>query len=293
MKPRLIELSNKSGLKVILSSLGASIVEIYLDDVLLTMSPVNTDDLNRGDIYYGKTIGPICNRVKDGLVIINNKSYYLPLNEKGVSNHSGNDGLSNKIFDYKVEDNTVIFTYRYEGTLPGKTNYRISYILEDDALKIDFEAIPEETTIIALTNHTFFSLGEACIDNLSLWIPAKEYIKTNPNNLLPETIKPIDEYLDFNNEKRATGSYDHCYFLKEERAYLKSSSYKLEIETDYPYLQIYTDNFIDSVSVRNTTNKTRRGIAIEPEDSLLDRSLIKSGEKYHRFIVYRFKKLNT
>ena len=288
MKPHLIELSNKSGLKVILSTLGASIVEIYLDDVLLTMSPVSVNDLNRGDIYYGKTIGPIANRVKDGLVVINNKSYYLPLNEKGVSNHSGNDGLPNKIFDYRKEDNKVTFEYRYNGVLPGETLYRIIYTLGDRFLRIDLEATPKEDTIIALTNHTFFNLGEACIDNLSLWIPANEYVEVDSNNLVPLRKRQINNYLDFNKEKSLKDSYDHCYFLKEKKAYLKSYKYRLDIETDYPCLQIYSDNFIDGVSVRNTTNKTRRGIAIEPEDSLLDRPLVKNGEQYSRYILYTF-----
>ena len=291
MKPHLIELSNNSGLKVIFSSLGASIVEIYLDGVLLTMSPIDIDDLNREDIYYGKTIGPIANRVKDGLVVINNKSYFLPLNEKGVSNHSGSDGLSNKIFDYQIKDKQVIFEYRYKGVLPGKALYRIIYTLDGCSLRIDLEAIPKEDTVIALTNHTFFNLGEACIDNLSLAIPADEYIEADPNNLVPLQKKPINDCLDFNKEKTLRDSYDHCYFLREKKAYLKSDKYKLEIETDYACLQIYTDNFVDNVKVKNTSSFTRRGIAIEPEDSLLDRSLIKNGEQYHRFIVYKFLKL--
>lgn len=292
MNQRLIELTNESGLKVVLSSLGASIVEIYLNDVLLTMSPVDINDLNREDVYYGKTIGPIANRVKDGLVVINNKSYYLPLNEKGVSNHSGSDGLSSKIFDYKKEDNKVIFEYHYKGALPGKTLYKIIYSLNKSSLRIDFEATPKEDTILALTNHTFFNLGETCIDNLLLMIPSNEYIEVNQSNLVPKEKKTINDYLDFNKEKGLNGSYDHCYFLKESKAYLKNDKYKLEIETDYPCLQIYTDNFVDNVSVKNTNIKTRRGIAIEPEDSLLDRPLIKKGDQYRRFIIYSFKQQN-
>ena len=78
---------NNNDFKVTLSSLGASIVSIYIGDDILTMTPVNLDDLNRKDIYYGKTIGPITNRVKDGLIKIDNKEYHLPLNEVGISNH--------------------------------------------------------------------------------------------------------------------------------------------------------------------------------------------------------------
>ena len=59
--------------KVILSALGASIVQISINEDILTMTPINFDDLNRRDIYYGKTIGPITNRIKDGFIKIDDK----------------------------------------------------------------------------------------------------------------------------------------------------------------------------------------------------------------------------
>ena len=111
IKDKYIKVVN-GNLNVVLSCLGASIVEIKYDDDLMTLTPVNYEDLNREDIYYGKTIGPIANRIKDGLVVIDNKNYYLPLNEKGVCNHSGKVGLSNKIFNVSVEDGRVIFIYK-------------------------------------------------------------------------------------------------------------------------------------------------------------------------------------
>ena len=106
-KDKYIYITN-GDLDIVLSCLGASIVEIKYNDDLLTMTPINYDDLNREDIYYGKTIGPVANRVKDGLIKIDNQNYYLPLNEKGVCNHSGKAGLSNQIFDVDIKEEKVI-----------------------------------------------------------------------------------------------------------------------------------------------------------------------------------------
>lgn len=305
-KIEIIELSNKNGLKVLLSNLGASIVEIWLDNTLLTMSPVNIKDLKKDYIYYGKTIGPICNRIKDGIVEIDFLEYQLPLNEKDVCNHSGKEGLSNVFFDYVQKENEVVFTHIYQGALPSKVSYKIKYTLNNDnSLRIDFEATPEERTIIALTNHTFFNLGEENINNLSMVIPASYYIELDSKSLVPLRKKKLIDCLDFNKEKyltkdidnsyltsSKTNGYDHCFFLKKSaKCQLNSKKYSLLIETNYHCLQIYTDNYEDGVLTKNTSYKKRRSIAIEPEDSLLDRPIIKSGETYRRHIIYHFKKL--
>lgn len=283
-----IELTNDSGLKVILSNLGASIVEIYFNNDLLTMSPINKDDLKRGDIYYGKTIGPIANRIENGLVVINNKEYHLPLNEKKACNHSGINGLSNQIFNYRYNNDSVEFYLDYEGDLLGKTIYKVIYKLVNSTLRIEFDALPNQDTIIALTNHTFFNLGENGINNLSLTIPADYYVESD-QNLIPRNKKEINKDLDFNKEKKISLAYDHCYFLKDSKiSYLRSNKYELIIKTDYPCLQIYTDNFSDGVDIKNTSLRTRRGIAIEPEDSLIDRPIIRSGNHYQRYIEYIF-----
>ena len=64
-KDKYIYITN-GDLDIVLSCLGASIVEIKYNDDLLTFTPVKYDDLDREDIYYGKTIGPIANRVNRG-----------------------------------------------------------------------------------------------------------------------------------------------------------------------------------------------------------------------------------
>ena len=162
--------------KVILSTLGASIVQISIDEDILTMTPINFNDLNRRDIYYGKTIGPITNRIKDGLIKIDDKEYQFPLNEEGISNHSGHLGLSNKLFVSNIQGNRVIFTH-----LQKINNVNISYgimytFLDNYQIRIDYVVRVSDKFIINLTNHTFFTLGESGIENLSLVLEACLYL---------------------------------------------------------------------------------------------------------------------
>ena len=300
MDNRLITISS-GHLKVTFSSLGASIVSIYFDDTLMNMVPINLEDLKRSDIYYGKTIGPISNRLKDGLIEINNKEYHLPMNEEGISNHSGLLGLSNKLFVSKVLDNRVIFTFNQKIN-DVNIIYGISYTVSDEQIRIDYVVRTSDTFIISLTNHTFFTLGESSLDNLSLKISSSRYIESDKESLLPLEEKDIDEFLDFNNEKplikdidkfnnhKAQG-YDHSFLLKDNKEiYLKSPKYRLDICSDYSNVHIYTDNYTDNVKTKNSNLTKRRAVAIECVDNYLNRPIINKDDVYQRYIIFKFSK---
>ena len=289
-------------LKVVLSCLGASIVEIKYDNDLLTLTPINYEDLNREDIYYGKTIGPIANRVKDGLVKIENKEYHLPLNENGVCNHSGKEGLSNKLFDVQLDDK-VVFIYK-DNIFDNVVTYKVVYSFpKENEIRIDYEVTTTDKTVLSLTNHTFFTLGEDGIDNLSLKINADKYIESDKDTLVPLSIKPIIDCLDFSKGKsitkdidgpylmnHRTKGYDHCFLLNDNGVALNSSKYNLTINSNYPCVHIYSDNYADGVMNKNSNQPLRRGVAIEPEDNILDKTIISKDEIYQRYIVYSFKR---
>lgn len=300
-KDKYIYVTN-GNLKVVLSCLGASIVEIKYDDDLLTLTPINYEGLNREDIYYGKTIGPIANRVKDGLVKIGNKEYRLSLNENGVCNHSGKDGLSNKVFDVQLNDK-VVFMYK-DHIFDSIVTYKVIYSFpKENEIRIDYEVTTTDKAVLSLTNHTFFTLGEDGINNLSLKISAIKYIESDKDTLIPLSVKPIIDCLDFNKEKlitkdindpylmnHRTKGYDHCFLLSENRVELNSPKYGLTITSNYPCVHIYSDNYSDRVKNKNSNQPLRRGVAIEPEDNLLDKTIISKDEIYPRYIVYSFKR---
>ncbi len=301
-KDRYILVTNND-FKVALSMLGASIVSIYIGDDILTMTPINLEELNRKDIYYGKTIGPITNRVKDGLIKIDNKEYQLPLNEEGISNHSGILGLSNKLFVSNIQDNRVIFTYNQK-IKDVNIIYGIAYTFNEDyQIRIDYIVRVSNKFVINLTNHTFFTLNEPNINNLSLKIDSDSYIESDKNMLLTLSVKPIIDCLDFNDEKlinkdidnpylmdHKSKGYDHSFILKNNTVKLSSPQYELDITSDYECAHIYTDNYEDGVKTKNSNVNFRRGVAIEMTDNILSRPVIDKDEVYQRYIIYSFKK---
>lgn len=309
----LLRLDNEKGLVVFLSKIGASIYGIKYDDKWMTLTPKSLKDYFSDHSYYGKTIGPVSNRVKDGIIKINDKEYQLNQNEGTTSLHSGRNSLSFAVFDIinisENKDNiTIVFKFiphKNNRNLPGKVVYQISYTLTDkDELYVTLNAMSDEDTVVALTNHAYFCLGDEDISHLSMQISSKKYIESDKDTLIPLKEKDIISCLDFNQEKllvkdinnpylmeHKTKGYDHHFiFDKENKVLLENERYKLVVTTDMTGAQIYTDNYADDIEMFSSQKPLRRGVAIEPQDSTLNREVLKKGDIYSKFISYQFYK---
>ena len=303
-------IKNNNGLDLALTSLGASIYSIKFCGELMTLTPQDYQDFAKDNIYYGKTIGPIPNRLKNGRIVINRKAYQLNTNEDKNTLHSSNIGLHQKMFDYEIVDKeemtSVIFYYQkknMEDNLPGNVSYTIQYDLykKENILVLQLIARSDKNTVMGLTNHTYFSLGQSHLDGLTLTIPSHYFIETGKEDLLPLKERKILPCLDFNEPKRIEKDiddpylqnhrslgYDHCFLLNKGNIKLENNKYILDIQTDFPAVQIYSDNYVDNIKMMKTDETNHRGIAIEPQDNLLKRIILKKGSIYHRTIKYRF-----
>lgn len=316
-KQRIIVLDNEIGLKLYIVNGGASLFKIVFDNKVMNLVPKKWSDFYRKDIYYGKTIGPIANRIKDGKVVINDKEYQMQQNEGNNTLHSGDLGLSNYNFSYngKIENdnllavNFILKTKSMKNGLPGNILYQVTYAIfaKENKFQILFTAQSDEDTKMALTNHLFFTLGDKNLDDISLTIPSHKFIETGKDDLLPIKVKEIVPCLDFAKCKKVmrdindeylqnhrSKGYDHC-FIKDKGdkpIILENTNYKLIINSEYDAVQIYSDNYNDNVEVLTSDEKTHRSIAIEPQDSLLDNHDLKKGEQYSRLIEYKFEKKN-
>lgn len=311
-----ISIKNILGFEVIICSLGASIFAVKDGDKFLTQTPVDISTYKLTPIYHGKTIGRICNRVNKGEVIINNKTYKMDLNEPHASLHGGREGLSTKVFPYEIEENNdkakIIFHYLskdLEEGLPGNVSLTVTYTFyyNKNEILLEYSASSDKDTILALTNHSYFTLGSKNLDDLSLMINADKYIYPHSDTLIAKEIRNVDLVMDFQKMKKIvkhiddksilnvrTHGYDHHYFFKEKnelvpQLILKNDEYELDIYTNYSGTQIYTDNYPDDLKWENTKDKRRRSIAVEPQDSILDRKILLKDELYQRFIRYCFK----
>ena len=199
-----ITIKNNRLLKMVFSSLGASIFAIYYDDVLMTLSLADKNDYLNPELYHGKTIGPVCGRIADGQI----GEHHYELNEDNVARHGGKNGLSTKVFNYEIieQTDTVSLIFKYDGFI---VTYRIEK--ESDCFVIEYRYQGKKQPI-SLTNHSFFHLGDA-FEKLSLRVAADYFVSNSAKTLVPIQKEKIISCFDFHNEKRVSDYVNDEYLM--------------------------------------------------------------------------------
>lgn len=296
---------------VTFSTLGASFVQILHNNEELIYSPIDKNDMEKSDYYYGKTIGPICNRVEKGIIYLNGKAYFLHINESPNALHGGSDGISHKYFDYEIDqkENSITFTYHkkaYEDGLPGNVIYIVKYVVKHMEIQLFYDVTSDEETVISLTNHVYFCLKDKDVTKFFFKGNFDKYVVPGKDDLLPKEIREIPYYLDFTNklslgkylylkdlQNQRTKGYDFDLIFKKESenhtVILEDSAYKLTINSNYESVQIYTDNYENPYPFKDIKLNKYGSVSIEPCDITLNRPLLHKGEHYMRKITYTIK----
>ena len=288
-----ITIKNNHSLKVVFSSLGASIFAIYYDKVLMTLSLADKHDYTNPELYHGKTIGPVCGRIADGQI----GEFRYEMNEDNVARHGGKNGLSTRVFDYETVEktDTVSLILKRDGFV---VEYRIEK--ESDCFTIEYR-YEGKAQPISLTNHSFFHLGDA-FEKLVLKLDTDYFVSNDEQTLVPLQKEKIIPCFDFQNEKRVSeyvndkylmsgrskGYDNYLHFEKNHSLTLRNDKCLLDITTDFDGVLIYSDNYAFNEATIDNRKGIRKALAIEPQDSPLER---KSYSSYSRFIEYSFKKL--
>ena len=311
-----ITVRNRDFFEVTFSSLGASVYSIKHHFNYLSLTPSNIKDFLRDDIYHGKTIGRVAGRIKRGIVNINNRSYFIAQNENETALHGGYFGLSTRIFNSVInqEVDKVIITYSYisydlESGFKGTVKLDVIYTVyeKENTLLVEFRAKSDGDTVLNLTNHLYFSLGENNLDNLVLKMNASSYIYGDDKTLIPREVREVNEdKFDFrqgrkisefvNDEElvkvRAKG-YDHQFLIDKENDHLltlEGPRYVLDMSSSYDTCLLYSDNYENGASYFNTEQTTHRAVALEPQLNQLSSISLIAYETYYHYIKYTFKR---
>lgn len=155
-----------------------SLVLGYSDPLSFAASP----------IYAGALVGPVANRVSRGRVVIAGTAYQMAQNEGENCLHSGDGGLHALIWSI-VEQNASSVTLAVElpdlaNGLPGARQVRATYALEDDTLCLTIVARSDDTTVMNIAHHPYWTLDEtADVSAHRLQVNAKEYLPVDDQNL--------------------------------------------------------------------------------------------------------------
>ena len=312
-----IEIINNVGMSVTFSNFGAAIYQIKYLDELMTSQVKNIDDFFNNKVYNGKAIGRVAGRLEGSSIKIDGKEYKLSPNEDGNVLHGGEKGISTRLFSQRVFNTTehvhvvyTLFSSAGHCGFPGNALFEVHYIVSNNKpkLKVKLLSYVTEKCPVSLTGHAFLSLGEKNLDNISMKINASKYLDIRSKDLILGKEKAVPSYLDFRkaksilkdinakeiNEGKLHG-YDHCFIFDKvddeiPQVSLEGSKFKVNVFTNFDSVVIYSDNYPDGYERDNSKDKSRRGVAVEPQLNPSKDRYLSRGDEFDYFYRYEFEK---
>ena len=328
----LFVLNNKNGMEVCSTNFGGRIVSVMVPDKAGTMRDVvlgfdSIQDYMKYPTDFGATIGRYANRINQGKITVDGVEYQLPRNNYGHCLHGGPNGFQYQVFDAKqVDDHTLELTYLSkdgEEGFPGNLTCNVRFTLTDDnAIDINYSAETDRTTVINMTNHSYFNLdGDPSRSNADylLTIDADAYTPVDSTFMTIGEIAPVEgtdmdfrtptavgARIDSDTEQLKNGKgYDHNWVLNTKGdisrpcATLESpaTGIVLDVYTNEPGIQVYAGNFLDGTlkGKKGIVYGHRASVCLEtqkypdtPNKPQWPSALLKPGEKYSSRCIYKF-----
>ncbi|MEM8893264.1 MAG: aldose epimerase family protein [Bacteroidota bacterium] len=329
------ELKNASDMTVGVIDYGATITKIMVPDRTGSVGDVvlghdNMQGYEEENDYFGCTAGRFANRIGNGTFSIDGTQYELPLNDNGNSLHGGHMGFDKQVWDASIIEDPnevgVMMTYFSkdgEEGYPGDMYVTVRFTLDNqNRLKIDYVAETSKTTVINLTNHSYFNLkdgGRSSILDHELMINAPWYtpvgkgliatgeilkVEGTPFDFLKST--RIGDRIEDNNHQLELGlGYDHNFVIDKEHnildliatVYDPDGGRLLEIYTTEPGVQFYSGNFLTGkITGKNDIQYNyRNGLCMEtqhfpdsPNKPHFPNVKLKPDQKFESTTVYKF-----
>ena len=211
-----------------------------------------------------------------------------------------------------------------DNNFPGNVTANVTYSLTaDNAIDIKYDATTDKTTVINMTNHSYFNLNgdpsKPATDHLlyvasdsitpvdSTFMTTGEMMAVKDTPFDFNTPKAISEGVtDFSNEQVRFGNgFDHNWVLKTKgdinqvAAKLTSptTGISLEVYTDEPGIQVYTGNFLDGTvkGKKGIVYPQRASVCLEtqhypdsPNKPQWPSVILTPGQTYHSHCIFKF-----
>jgi aldose 1-epimerase len=325
---------NNNDLKMAITNYGGRIVGLWTadkngvpTDVSIGYATVK-DYVESAETYFGATIGRVGNRIAKGKFKLDGKEYSVVPNNNENALHGGEHGFQDKVWDAEQPDNkTLVLKYNspdMEEGFPGNLEVKVTYSLTDsNSVQMEYEATTDKTTIVNLTNHTYFNLngeGSGTILNHSLQLYADKFTPVD-KGLIPTgeqkevvgtpfdftTPHSIGERIGEDNEQLLFGGgYDHNFVLNGTKSNEmihaatvvgNKSGIVMDVYTVEPGIQFYCGNFMASENTLKSGAKDsyRTAFCLEtqhfpdaPNQPTFPSITLNPGEVYHTVTEYKF-----
>lgn len=328
----LYTLTNDNGMKVGVLNYGGIITEIIVPaadgtpgDVVLGFDTLA--DYETKSPFFGCITGRVANRIAQGRFTLDGQAYQLAQNNGENHLHGGLVGFDKVVWDAEPfsADGAVGVRLRYlspdgDQGYPGALDTSVTYTLtNENALRIDYEAVTDAATILNLTNHTYFNLaGGGNIGGHIMRLDAAAFTPVD-GTLIPtgelrsvegtphdfRTPTAIGARIENDDEQlKLGGGYDHNWVVMGEPGTLRpaarveepTTGRTLEVYTTQPGVQLYTGNMMPDVTGKGGQEYTRRtGFCLEtqhfpdaPNQPNFPSIVLRPGEHFHETTVFQF-----
>ena len=329
----LYTLVNTNGMTAKITNYGAILVSLEVPDRNGKLADVvlgydNLKDYIERNAFFGATVGRYANRIGGAKFTLDGVEYRLAANNGPNSLHGGKKGFDKVVWrldDIKAEGNEAVVKMTYvsedgEEGYPGNLACSVTYTLTDNnELKINYEAETDKTTVVNLTNHSYFNLaGQGVGDILDhvLMLNANEYTVFDEGLIPTGEIRSVKGTpFDFTSPTpigarigQVGNGYDQNYVLSKEGAQAGSltlcarvseptSGRIMEVLTTEPGVQFYTGNFLDGTLTGKEGKVYKKHYAFcletqhypdSPNKPDFPSVVLKPGQKFTSTTVYKF-----
>ena len=328
-------LRNRYGMEARIMNFGGIVTSLKTPDrtgkfIDVVLGFDRLEDYLVGHPYFGALIGRYGNRIAHGKFSLEGRTYSLAINNGNNALHGGVKGFDKVIWNVAAaevdgHEPKLVLTYLSadgEENFPGRLTVKATYTLTDDnALRLDFEATTDKTTICNLTHHSYFNLA-GCGDVLGhvVYINADKFTPTDAGAIPTGELRPVkNSPFDFlkptligqrindtaDEQIKLGNGYDHNFVLNKTADELSLAARvsepltgrTMEVWTTEPATQFYTGNFLDGTLTGKGgwIYQARNGFCFEPQhfpDSPnqphFPSTELKPGEIYRSTLLYKF-----
>lgn len=327
----LFVLDNGAGLRLAVTNYGAIITSVRAPDRSgvseeITLAYDSLQEYLPKHPYFGALVGRVANRISGGGFDLDGKHYTLQNNAGNLHLHGGFRGFDKQIYEAETEESSDALLVHFYRTSPdGEEGYpgalRLRHtvgITADMRLILEYHATSDAPTVVNLTNHTYWNLGEATIMDHELKLSVDHVVEVNggipTGRLIPVSGGPFD-FSEWKTVRRdfervlETGAngYDHCLVVSDtgatgsklrEAARVRShhTGREMVVSTTYPGMQFYSGNNLPgSVGRQGQGLNGQEALCLEcqffpdaPNQPGFPSVVLRPGEKYLQRTEHRF-----
>ena len=328
----LFTLTSPTGIEIRTITYGAILVSISTPDRTGRIADIalgfdSLDGYLTRSRYFGALVGRYGNRIAGGRFTVEDRTIQLATNSGTNHIHGGVTGFDKVLWRGEpfARDGAMGVTFSYtsldgEEGYPGTLHATVAYTLAGNELVADYTATTDKTTIVNLTQHTYFNLAGEGHDSVlghevmlnadrftpvdAAMIPTGELASVDDTPFDFRTSTAIGARIDADHPqlKLALG-YDHNFVLNGDsglrlaaRVVEPTSGRTLQVDTTEPGVQFYSGNKLAGVAGKaGHSYGPRSGFCLEtqhfpdsPNHPDFPSTVLQPGDTYRSTTVFTF-----